>query len=300
VSALAQAAGEYLVLRRGAGFKLAGADQLLVEFADYIDAKGGRVTVELALEWATARAGSKRQVARRLSTVRLFVRYLQAVSPGHEVPPTGLVPFHRSRAIPHLYSEGDVEELMGAARQLDPELKALATEIAIGLLATTGMRIGEVLALDDADIDRGQAMLRIRLAKFDKERLVPLSPSTLSALGAYQARRAVLCPEPSTGALLVTQRGTRLAYHAFWRTFKELSSQVGLPAGARIHDLRHSFAVATLLEWYRRGFDVHALMPRLSVYLGHIDPAATYWYLSGSPELLALVAGRLEPVEATR
>jgi integrase/recombinase XerD len=300
VSALAQFADEYLVLRRGAGFKLTGADKLLGEFSAFTDERGGLVTVELAMEWATQRPGSRMQVARRLSAIRLFARYLQAVSPGHEVPPAGLVPSRSSRAIPYLYSDAEVRALMAAAAGMDPPLCAATTETVIGLLATTGMRIGEVLALDDGDIDWEHATLRIRLAKFDKERLVPLSPSTLSALGDYQERRRALSPESATGALLVDGDGKRLSYGAFRHDFRALADRVGIPARARIHDLRHSFAVTTLLEWYRDGLDVHALMPRLSVFLGHIGPAATYWYLSGSPELMALVAERLEPDEVTR
>jgi integrase len=297
VSALAQAATEYLELRRGAGFKLEGADKLLDEFSAYAEARGGRITVELAMEWATTKSSAKRGVAHRLSVVRLFARYLQAVSPGHEVPPAGLVSARSSRAIPHLYSDAEVIALMTAAQKLEPALRGATTETVIGLLASTGMRIGEVLALDDTDIDWDRALLLIRLAKFDQERLVPLSPSTLSALRRYQERRRSLCPAPSTGALLVTEKGGRLGYPVFRMAFKELSARIGLPGGARIHDLRHSFAVATLLEWYRQGLDVGALMPRLSVYLGHIDPAATYWYLTGSPELMALIAQRLEATE---
>jgi len=297
VSALAQFATEYLELRRGAGFKLEGADKVLTEFSAYAEERGGRITVELAMEWATAMSGARRGVARRLSVIRLFARYLQAVSPGHEVPTAGLVSARSSRAIPHLYADAEVTALMSAARMLEPALRGATTETVIGLLATTGMRIGEVLALDDTDIDGDRSLLIIRLAKFDQERLVPLSPSTLAALRRYQERRRDLCPAPSTGALLVNKRGRRLGYSAFRMAFKELSARTGLPDGARIHDLRHSFAVATLLEWYRQGLDVGALMPRLSVYLGHIDPAATYWYLTGSPELMALIAQRLEESE---
>ncbi len=299
MSALADAAVDYVALRRAVGFKLVGVDRLLADFVAFAESNGeGTVTVALALAWAGQRGGNARVVARRLSTVRGFSRYLQAQCRDHEVPPTWLLPIGKGvRRVPYLYSSGDITAMMQAARTLEPELRASTVETVLGLLFVSGMRIGEVLALNENDVDWDAGTLTVRLAKFNKSRLVPLTASTLDALGVYLARRRALCAKGVTSALFVNTRGKRLTYAAFSVAFGVILAEAGVCSVAkrpRIHDLRHSFAVATLLEWYRAGLDVQPLLPRLSVYLGHVNPASTYWYLTGSPELMALVVDRLE------
>lgn len=213
MSALAAAAADYLALRRALGFKLQHDGRVLPRFVAHLDALGADiVTVALALAWASGTG----EVARNLSAVRGFARYLQALDSRHEVPPTGLVRSPSRRAVPHLFSEADVVALMAAARDLQPPLRAATVAAAIGLLATTGMRIGEVLALDVADIDWETGVTTVRLAKFNKSRHVPLSPSTLAALDAYRhgARRRA---DASGPALLVAPGGRRLSYHVFKR-----------------------------------------------------------------------------------
>jgi integrase len=167
--------------------------------------------------------------------------------------------------------------------------------VVIGVLATTGMRIGEVLALDVGDVDWRSGVITVDASKFSRGRHVPVAPSTLAALDHYRRAR----PRPGSGtALFVHTRGGRLGYGSFARAFAwalDIAGISSVPQRPRIHDLRHSFAVATVLGWYREGADVAALLPRLSTYLGHTGPAATYWYLSAAPELMAIVAERLEP-----
>lgn len=140
-------------------------------------------------------------------------------------------------------------------------------------------------------------MLLIRQSKFNKSRRVPVLPCTLAALDRYADLRDQLCPRPTTPGFFVSVRGTRVIYAAVQQIFRRLCSAAGVGAGSatrpRVHDFRHSFAVRTLLEWYRAGEDVEARLPTLSTYLGHRDPRSTYWYLSAAPELLALAAGRL-------
>lgn len=302
MSALGSALADYLGVRRALGYKLAEAGRVLPRFVAHLDAQGvATVTVNSALAWATeTRRGAG--VARRLEAIRGFALYLQALDPAHEVPPVGLGPDRsRQRSVPHLYSDAEIVALMAAARDLGPPLRAATTEAVIGILAVTGMRIGEVLALNGADIDWATGVVTVWLAKFNKSRHVPLAPTTLAALVDYRQIRWRLVPDAVTPALFVGPRGRRLSYHGFATAFADTLETTGLcapgqcPSGrARIHGFRHSFAVSTLLGWYREGADVQALLPRLSTYLGHVSPASTYWYLSAAPELLTLAAERVE------
>jgi integrase/recombinase XerD len=191
---------------------------------------------------------------------------------------------------------------MAAARGLRPRLRAATIETLIGLLACTGLRIGEALRLDREDFDPIHALLTVRDSKFGKSREVLLHPSTVRALADYGEIRDRLCPHPETRSLFITTRGTRPAHPTIHQPFRALLDQAGVrhpspTRRVRIHDLRHSFAVNTLLGWYQDGGDVAARMPLLSTYMGHVDPAATFWYLSAAPELLALAAQRLEQAE---
>jgi integrase len=177
-------------------------------------------------------------------------------------------------------------------------LKAATFETLVGLLACTGLRAGEAMRLDRGDVDAGQALLIVRNSKFAKSRQVLLHDTTVAALGRYGMRRDELCPSPQAPALFLSSTGARLGHAVLQPTFVDLVRRSGVGQSAlrrpRVHDLRHSFTVATLLGWYRDGADVAARMPALSTYLGHVDPSSTYWYLSASPELLALAADRLE------
>ena len=162
----------------------------------------------------------------------------------------------------------------------------------IGLLAVTGMRIGEVLRLNTVDVDWDTGVLTVWLSKFNKSRHVPVTASTLAALNRYRDQRG-RHPVIKQPALFVSPDGRRLSYPTFGRAFHTLLEATGITAAsgrARIYDMRHSFAVRTVLGWYRDGADVQALLPRLSTYLGHVAPSSTYWYLHAAPELMAIAA----------
>ncbi len=297
MTALGVALADYLAVRRAVGYRLEEAGRLLARFVAHLDANGiDTVTVAVAIEWAaaTARGGMG---YRRLTVIRGFARYLQALDPAHEVPPTGLLPVRRTRPVPHLYSEADIASLMGAARALRPPLWAATVEAIIGLLWTTGMRVGEALRLNTADVDPDSGVLTVWLSKFGRSRLVPLAPSTITALGRYRAQLPATATR-TTPAMFIGSDGQRATYRKFNLTFARLLDTTRITTAdgrrPRAHDLRHSFAVRTLLGWYRDGADVQALLPRLSTYLGHVEPASTYWYLSAAPELMALAAQRLE------
>jgi integrase/recombinase XerD len=176
---LRQALSDYLALRRALGFKLANAGQLLGQFVDYLDDHGAdTVTIEQALAWALQPAQASRHWwAIRLRAVRGFATYLHGLDPTVEVPPTGLIRSGPCRATPYLYSDGEIRALMHAAGGLQPSLRAATYQSLIGLLAVSGIRIGEAIALDDADFDRDRGLLVIRHPKFGKQRLVPLHPA---------------------------------------------------------------------------------------------------------------------------
>jgi len=301
MSQLARHIEDYLALRRALGFKLAKEGRFLPDFAAFTDVAGAAtVTVDLAVRWAAQPQGtSPVWAAQRLSMVRGLARYLQAIDPATQVPPAGLLPARTRRATPYIYCDAEVTALMTAARALPSPLKAATFQALIGLLAVTGMRGSEAMSVDCGDLDTAAGVLTIRATKFRKSRQLPLHPSTLRALAAYQARRDRLCPSPATASLLVSTTGARLCHSTVQPVFRQLLGQAGIGQGTRrpratIHGLRHTFAVKTLLSWYRDGQDVQARLPALSTYLGHASPAATYWYLTATPELLALAAGRLE------
>ncbi len=297
---LRQALDDYLAIRRALGFKLQRVGQLLPGFVTHMEQSGAAtITTELALAWAKQPAGGAAWWKIRLRAVRGFARHLQNVDPCTEVPPADLLPAPLSRATPYLYSESDIGRLMTAARTFVSPLKAATYETLVGLLATTGLRVGEAIRLDRADLDWDNGVLTVCSSKFGKSREVPLHPSTLGALRAYQLRRDQLCPRPKAPSFFISTTGTRLDQPTVGSTFVVLARQAGLrPRSLRCrprpHDLRHSFAVRTLLNWYRAGDNVESKLPLLSTYLGHVSPASTYWYLTAAPELLALVSKRLE------
>lgn len=308
MTVLAQHLDEYLQLRRTLGHKLADAHRLLPRFVTYLDERDIEfVTVEAALGWSLEPAVPAGSVvpAHRMVAVRGFARYLSGIDPRTEVAPAGTIRRPKRWRQPFIYSDGDVLALIEQAEAVIPQpLRSATYQTLIGLLATTGLRVGEALRLDRSDIDWADGVLRIRESKFGKSRLVPLRDSTVAALEHYGRTRQRLCPEPSTDSFFVSLRGTRVIYECVWPTHRMLCEQAGIGAGSplapRIHDHRHSFAVKTLLGWYQQGVDVPSRIPWLSTYLGHREPRYTYHYLSAAPDLLAHAARLLDDAQAAR
>jgi integrase/recombinase XerD len=299
VSALAGHLDDYLRLRRGLGFQLGRHGEALPRFVAYLDARGATtVTVELAVAWARLPERIKPiTVDFRLSAVRGFARYLHAIDPDHEIPPPGLLAVPRRRPAPYIYTPEQIAEVLGTARRLRPPLRAVTYETLFGLLAATGMRLGEAFALTHRDVDLVEGMVTVRHTKFDRVRLVPLHPSVAAALCAYVTARDRLCPTPSCDRFFVSVTGRPLRRGEADCVFRDITAEIGLRTDAvhpRIHGLRHTFAVRTLIDGHRQGADISALLPVLSTYLGHVEPANTYWYLTAVPELMQLVAARLE------
>ena len=306
MSALRARAGEYLAMRRTLGFRLTTQGRHLMSFVRFCEERSAdHVTADLAVEWATqTRRGSSSEVyqARRLDVVRIFARHLQALDPVTEVPPDDVLARRYLRIQPYLYSQAEIAALMNAADDLAPALRAATWRTLIGLLAVTGMRQGEACRLerDDANLEAGT--LVIRDSKFGKSRLVFLHPTAVAALRAYARARDAAFPQPQAATLLVNSRGGPLDGPNLPKTFAALVTAAGIKAppgrrAPRLHDLRHAFTVATMLDFYHDGGNVQARLPVLSTWLGHVDPKSTYWYLQAVPELLALAAGRLEQQE---
>jgi integrase/recombinase XerD len=303
MSRLRTAAEDYLVMRRALGFKLTTWGRHLMRFIDYCEAHhADHITTDLAVAWATQTSrGSSDEVywSRRLMVVRIFARHLKTLDAATEVPPEDVLPHHYRRIPPYLYSPVEIAALMTAAGRLAPPLRAATWQTLIGLLAVTGMRKSEACQLNRDQVDLDTGVLIIADSKLGKSRQVFLHPSSVTALRDYERRRDRWSSDLRTPAFFVSTRGTRLDVHNITHTFAGLVDAVGIaaPPGRRrprLHDLRHSFTVATLLDWYRDGGDVQARLPLLSTWLGHVDPKSTYWYLQAVPELLALAAGRLE------
>jgi integrase len=237
--------------------------------------------------------------ARRLSIVRRFAMWLNAADPRNQVPPPRLISGRRERHPPHIYTDDELKQLMAKASRLPSrrQLRAHTYETLIGLLAATGLRPGEAMALARSDVDLQSGILLIRESKFGKSRFVPLHDSTRMALSSYAKRRDEAGLQFQPKAFFVTESGLPLVASTVRRTFAEISMTVGLrPAGGgsrigrgpRLQDFRHTFATRRLVEWYRAGLDVERELPKLSTYLGHSDVAHTYWYISADPELLQL------------
>ncbi|WP_197083516.1 tyrosine-type recombinase/integrase [Mycobacterium nebraskense] len=304
---LQQELTDYLVLRRALGYRMARPEKLLGQFLDYLAHHGAsRITVAAALDWARLPAnGTSNWWAYRLAAVRGFATYLHALDPVHEVPAPELLPQRTRRASPYLYSDTDVAALIAATNTLRGRLRQATFATLIGLLAVTGIRVGEAIALDRGDADLTAGRLTVRFGKFGKTRELALHRSTIDALRRYQRLRNQLAPTTGTSAFFVSLAGNRLLYCNVHHAYHRLVGLAGLTARSsscrpRIHDLRHSFAVRSMLDAYAAGEDGQTRLTLLCTWLGHVHPASTYWYLSASPELMAVVGTRLEQYLADR
>jgi integrase/recombinase XerD len=290
---------DYLRLRRALGFQLDYPGHSLPTLISHLEAAGSEtITTELAIEWAKLPQGVQPlHWAHRLSAARGFARYLQTIDPATEVPPRDVFGARQQRSTPYLWSDADIRRLVEGARQLEPELHAATCGALFGLLAASGMRIGETLKLEHRDVDLAGGVVSIQDGKFQRSRLVPIHASTASALQSYAERRDRLCPKPRSDTFFVSAAGRALSSSSVGNAFIRITTDLGLRTAEvrpRVHDLRHTFAVRTLINWLRNGADVDVLMPVLATYLGHVDPVGTYWYLQASPELMELAAARLD------
>jgi integrase/recombinase XerD len=303
MKSLARAVDDYLALRRSLGFKLREYGDCLHEFVSFLAKNGAaHVTNKLAVEYATQRQNEKPvSWTRRLIIICGFARYRIGADPRTQIPPIGLMRFRSQRARPYLYSKDEIRRLLKAALKIESphKLQRHTYYCLFGLLAVSGLRLGEAINLQLQDVDWSEGVLTIRGAKFGKTRLVPLHPSTLAVLRNYADLRDKTFTGRILPSFLVTSHGTKLEKTNLSRIFRELSRQIGIRKpgvrhGPRLHDFRHRFAIETLLRWYRSGEEVTRRMPVLSTYLGHVNVSGTYWYLGSTPELIAAASKLIE------
>jgi len=304
VSELREATEQYLAVRRSLGFQLRQPEATLRTFVAFAQEQGADyITVDLMLRWAktlgTVQASTR---ADWLAMVRRFALWRSTADSRTEVPPENLMPARYRRKAPYIYKDEEVERLVRTAEELPSPagLRGLTYSTFFGLIAVTGMRISEALALDRDDIDLEHGVLTIRQTKFGQSRLVPIHSSTIIALQRYAQRRDLLLPRTATPAFFLAERGTRITQWSARYNFAKVSQRIdlrtptrGYGRGPRVHDLRHRFAVRTLIDWYRAGLDVEREIPKLATFLGHAHVNDTYWYLEAVPELLQLATDRL-------
>ena len=309
MSALSQELDRYLSVRRSLGYTLTTDERILRKFVAFADRENaGHISSSLFLRWKEAFGNANHQTwSHRLSIVRVFARWLHSLDPKHEVPAQALFPGRARRPHPYIYREDEIQRIVQAAAALPSVngIRGLTCSTLFGLIAVTGLRVSEALALNEGDVDLDSGVLTIQKGKFGKARLVPVADCVRAQLVAYARERNRLLGSPSD-AFFVTDHGARLTDCAARYNFAASCQSIGLRAaqkyrkhgrGPRIHDLRHTFAVRTLLSWYRNKANPSQEMIKLSIYLGHADPANTYWYLEAVPELLQLAARRAEEVE---
>jgi integrase/recombinase XerD len=306
MTALDKELDRYLKIRRGLGFGLESSERVLRRFVAFADRRGeGHVTPALFLAWQEEFGKANRNTwAARLGMVRQFALWLSGIDPKHQVPPKGLLPWRYRRARPYIYSDHQVTQIVAEAGRLPSPtgLRGLTFSVLFGLIAVTGLRVGEALGLDNDDLDTRHAVLTVRRGKLGKPRLIPLSKSTVAKLVSYtRARDRLLGNVPKPFFVSDVDTGKRPDDCSARYNFAMVRQRLGLTPeqrfnrhgrGPRIHDLRHTFAVRTMVDWYRTGKDPDREMLKLSTYLGHEEPAHTYWYMEAVPELLEMAAAR--------
>lgn len=299
-------AERYLTERRRLGFALDRSGSLTLSFARFADAEGhdGPLTSAIVLRWAKEQAmcADPFTWARRLNVLRPFAHHLSDAEPASSFPEGA--PFGRSnrRLTPHVYTPAEVDALVAAARDLSLMHGAgsVTMPTLLGLLAATGLRISEALALRCGDLDGDATQLTVRHSKFDRSRLVPLHSSGTAALRSYLRDRAKLGAVGPASPLFLDERDSEaLRYTAVRQAWIRLTADLGiLPRGGhrflRIHDLRHTFICRRLMLWQVEGANIDNAMLALSTYVGHVNLGDTYWYLQAVPELMAVAGDRFE------
>lgn len=303
MNTLRESVNKYLKMRRALGFKMIDAGKGLFQFISFLEQQGiSQVTTAVALKWAQQPTTVQPQEwARRLSFVRGFARYHITIDSRTEIPPCSLLPYKPKRAQPYIYTAEDIKKLLNAALTLPPlnGFRGQTYRCLLGLLFVSGLRIGEALRLRMEDVDLVNGVLTVKGTKLGKSRFVPLHASSKRVLDDYKTLRKKFLGKRSASLFFISLRGNQLDKGQVTRTFHLLSRQVGLrkhgmSTGPRLHDFRHTFAIQTMLQWYRNGEDVDRRLPVLSTYLGHVRISDTYWYLTACPELMGMAVNLMD------
>lgn len=294
---------DYVTLRRGLGYRSVTQERALRAFARHLYGHEGPIALESTLDWATSTTSTDpRNPARRLATVRGFLRHLSAMDGVTDVPAAGLLGPTGHRNPPHVYSDSEIAELLAAAGRLAPAggLRPRCYATLFGLLACTGLRISEALALSCGDVDLESGVITVRAGKRGQTRLVPLHASAVSPLRDFACERERRHgPAEPEDAFFRTDISERLSYNTAYHAFSLLRRRLGWDAtgrtrAPRVHDLRHRMVVRRIQTWHAQGVDVDAKIAALATYLGHVEVRDVYWYLSAVPELMNIVADRFE------
>lgn len=303
VSCFAERLSAYVGMRRNLGCVFQLQAYILGKFDRYAFEHGhqGPLTSELVFDFATANADvSPFEQARRYQVLRNFANYLAVYEPATPVLDPLAVRAARTRPPAHIYSGAELDQLLTEARQVSHRhpIRGVTLHAMVGLAASSGLRVGEVVRLDRADVDLETGVLSIRQTKFAKDRLVPVHPSTLDVLRRYAALRDAYYHDVECPAFFINLRKQRYSRHTLECDFWHLGRRTGLRgskgAGPRFHDLRHTFAVRRLVAWYKEGADVQAMLPVLATYMGHVHYSDTAYYLQATAELLGLAADRFQ------
>jgi len=300
---------DYLNERRRLGFDLDRPGSQLLAFARFVDRVGhtGPLTAEIILAWAQGEAMRATPItwARRLDVVRPFLKHRALIDPETAVPDGDIFGRARRRLTPHIFTEGEIADLLAAARRLPPPatLRPATYEAFFGLIASTGLRHSEALHLRCSDLDLAAGHLTVRQTKFRKSRLVPLHATVLEAMNRYLTIRRRLLPSAPADLVFVSPAGTAIADRTAHGVFEKLRAGLKWTArgdhpAPRIHDLRHSFICRRVMAWHENGANIDNAMLALSTYVGHAKVSDTYWYLTGVPELMAVAGKRFEEFAA--
>lgn len=309
MSQLSEELDRYLNIRRSLGYKLSTAERILRRFTAFAESENTEyISTALFLRWQEAFCKANKQTwANRLGIIRMFAQWLHSMDSKHEIPPQSLIPRRIRRPHPYIYSEDDIRHIVETAAELPSinGIRALTCSTLFGLISVTGLRVSEALSLDTDDVDLENGVITLRQGKLGKARLLPVSDCTRIRLACYAKERDRLLGAHSQ-AFFVTDYGKRLTDCGARYNFAVVCQTIGLRSpqmfnrhgrGPRIHDLRHTFAVRTLLHWYRNSGEPAREMIKLSTYLGHSDPKHTYWYIEAVPELLELASKRIEEAQ---
>jgi integrase len=298
VTALATRVESYIALQHALGYQFHKQAASLRAFTRYVHASdmSGPLSQPLAVDFVMASDLTPNGRSIRYGVVRRFAEYYAAFDPRTGSFDRRALP--RSRAVPppRILSDDELRSLMTASMRISTAqpLRGRTLATVIGLLASTGLRSGEALRLDRADVDLSTGVLQILKTKFRKDRLVPVHATTLAALQDYARDRDLAFPAPTSSAFFVSTRGIRLSSSGLYYGFEQACDLAGLSGTEskvlRPHDLRHRFAVTRLAHWHRQKADVQAMLPLLATYLGHARYSDTAYYITATPELLGLAA----------
>jgi len=299
---LAQAVASYVAYKQSLGMRFATEARALKSFSLALgDVDLDRIEPEQVRAFLDGTGPVTRFWHRKLDALRGFYRFALARRYTPRSPLPTNVPRCPQAFVPYIYSEEEIKRLLAAAASRERcNLSSLTCRTLLLLLYGTGLRIGEALALDLADVDLESALLRIRETKFYKTRIVPVGADLTRVLRDYLLERSKGAPIPADGPFLLTRQGKRPSRAGAEEAFKQLRRQAkvsridGSRYQPRLHDMRHTYAVTRLVRWYREGADVQRLLPQLATYLGHVHISGTQRYLTMTPELLRQASLRFE------